>query len=540
MITELKEKIKGFPAQCGVYIMRDNDGRPLYVGKARSLRERIMQYLPPSSDNRYFIELLAKNVVDIEIIITSNEREALLLESELIKKIRPKYNVRLRDDKNYLSVRIEKDAEYPRIDLVRGQKRDGALYFGPYIKSFDLRRLVKLLRVKFRLRTCKDTEFRQRKRPCIQYQIKRCDAPCVDKSEELRIRYQQAIKRCIHIFKGQDREIILELNEEMHQLSEKMRYEEAAVVRDIINLLTELREGQNIVNINAPDMDIFGMKRGENHIALFLLKFREGRIISERSFLFEDVYQDDYELFEDILMKLYLHDDVPSEILLPEEFENISQLKEVFSSPGKDVLIRSAKSGFRANLLEIASKNARFRMQEYLSRNSVLYRLKNRFGLSNLPRKIECYDISHISGDYTVGAKVVAKNGELYKDEYRRYKIERKTEGDDYLSIYEVLTRRMAHIEEEYPDLILVDGGKGQLNTVKKAINDSNISKLPDILAIAKERGDNFNRIFKVGSKNYIKLDENTEEAKLLILLRDEAHRFANDYRERLYKKENL
>ncbi len=541
MILELKEKILSFPDECGVYIMKDKAGKPLYVGKAKSLKNRVMQYLPPSSDNRYFIQLLGRDVDDIEIIITTNEREALLLENELIKKIKPKYNVRLRDDKNYISVRIDRGNEYPRIEIVRSQKKDGAVYFGPFVRSLDIRELVKLLRITFRIRTCKETEFRQRKRPCIQYQIKRCDAPCVNKSEELRTRYRNAIERCIKILSGRDKEIIRELRQEMQRLSEELKYEEAAGIRDIINVVSSRSDVQNIVNVNAPDMDVFGLKRAGNHIALFLFKFRDGRIFSERSFLFEDVYQDDAEVFEDVLAKLYLHsEDIPQEILIPADFPGSGELGNILSTAGRKTNIRTAVSGFRANLLALAGKNAEFRMQDYLNRNSLVHRIKNRFGLSNLPLRIECYDISHIGGMYTVGSKVVAKNGELYKDEYRRYRIEGNTEGDDYLALYEVISRRMAHAEEEYPDLILIDGGRGQLNVVLKAISEFRPAKNIDILAIAKERVAGFNRIFRPGSKNYTKLDENTEEGRFLILLRDEAHRFANDYRKRLYKKENL
>ncbi|MCX7958358.1 MAG: excinuclease ABC subunit UvrC [Deltaproteobacteria bacterium] len=541
MITELKEKILLFPDSCGVYIMRDGSGKPLYVGKAKSLRNRVMQYLPPASDNRYFIELLGKNVSDIEVIITSSEREALLLENELIKKLKPKYNIRLRDDKNYVSVRIDKESDYPRIDIVRGQKKDGAVYFGPFVSSFNVRELVKLLRITFRIRICRDAEFRQRKRPCIQYQIKRCDAPCVNKSEELKIRYRDSIERCIRILSGRDKDIVRELTDEMNRFSEELKYEEAAGIRDIIKVISSRSDVQNIININAPDSDVFGLKRSDNYVALFLIKFRGGKVAFEQSFIFEDVYQDENELFEDILTKLYLNSaDIPDEILLPDEVDNKEELESILSESVKHVSVRTARGGFRRNLLELASRNAEFRVQEFLNRNSLLYRMKTRFGLRNLPVKIECYDISHLGGEYSVGAKVVAKNGKLLKDEYRRYRIKSNSQGDDYLALFEVIKRRMSHKEEDYPDLILVDGGRGQLSTVIKAISDSEPDKKIDVLAIAKKGEENSNRIYRPGSKNYIRLDENEEAGRLLILLRDEAHRFANDYRERLYRKENL
>ncbi|MCX7944059.1 MAG: excinuclease ABC subunit UvrC [Deltaproteobacteria bacterium] len=537
MITELKEKISSFPDVCGVYIMRDVWGKPLYIGKAKSLRSRIMQYLPPSSDNRYFIELLGKNVADIEIIVTNSEREAFLLENELIKKIKPKYNIRLRDDKNYVSVKIDRSNDYPRIDIVRSQKRDGAIYFGPFVRSSDVKELVKLLRITFKIRICKDREFKQRKRPCVQYQIQRCLAPCVNKSEELKIRYSQSIDRCIKILSGKDRDIVKELKDEMQKLSDEFRYEEAAGVRDIIKIISNRAETQNIINVNAPDMDVFGFKKEKNHISIFMFRFREGRIISERSFMLDDVYQDDSELFEDVLSKLYLNsDDLPQEVLLPVDINYMDELEKIFFELGKGVSIKTAKSGFKKNLIELASKNAEVRMQEFLRKNSLLYRIKTKFGLRNLPIRIECYDISHLGGGFTVGSRVVAKNGELFKDEYRRYRVEGKTDGDDYKALFEVISRRMNHYEEEYPDLILVDGGKGQLSAAVRAISLVESDKKIDVLAIAKRD----NRVFKVGSKNHIRLDEDSDENRLLILLRDEAHRFANDYREKLYKKENL
>ena len=540
MIEDLRERILNLPEQCGVYIMKDAQNKPIYVGKAVSLKNRVMQYLPPASDNRFFIEKLGREVEDIEVLITSNEREALLLENELIKKFKPKYNIRLKDDKNFVSIRIDKGSEFPKLEIVRRQKKDGALYFGPYIRSIDIRQLVKLLRITFKIRTCKDTEFRQRKRPCIQYQINRCLAPCVYKDEEIKRRYEDSIKRCIQIISGKDREILSELEEEMERLSSELRFEEAAQIRDILSIINRRAESQSVININAPDMDIIGLKRQENYISLFVLKFRDGRVQAEMSFVFEDLFQDENEVFEEVFPKLYLHsDDIPEEIVLPSGVKVSEDLRSIISSD-KKVEIREAKSGFKANLMGLAVKNAEYRLVDFLNKNSVLHRIKYKFSLTDVPHRIECYDISHISGSYTVGSKVVMVNGQLSKDDYRRYRIESTSGGDDYSAIYEVMSRRLSHTEEIYPDLILIDGGLGQLNAAAKAISEKGLLGKIELLAIAKERGDKYNRVYRMGSKSYIKLDETSEESKFLILMRDEAHRFANDYRERLYRKENI
>ncbi len=541
MIEKLKDKIEQFPQLPGIYIMRDGENRVLYIGKAKSLKDRISQYMPPTSDNRFFIKRLIENIEDIEIIITTNEKEAFLLENELIKKLKPLYNIRLKDDKNYVSVRIDTDHPFPKIEIVRRQKKDGALYFGPFLSSSEIRHLIKILRTIFKIRICKDIEFNQRKRPCIQYQIERCSAPCVFKDESLSNSYREAINRCIRILSGKDREIISELKDEMKRLSDEMRFEEAAQLRDIINIIDRRMQAQSIINIEAPNMDIFGIASDSNHISLFILKFRDGRIFQEQAFLFENMFFDISELLQNIIVKLYLHaDSLPSEIILPVDPGNITELQSLFSQNSQKIEINHIKSGFKHKLVELANQNASYRLHEFLQKKSILHRLRYKLNLKNIPEKIECYDISHISGEYTVGAKVVAKNGTIYKDEYRRYKIESDSAGDDYLAIYEVIKRRLSHTEEELPDLIMLDGGRGQISACQKAITEVKPKKEIEIIAIAKERGEKENRIFKAGSKNYIKLNDQSEESRLLILLRDEAHRFANDYRERLYKKENL
>ena len=287
-------------------------------------------------------------------------------------------------------------------------------------------------------------------------------------------------------------------------------------------------------------MDIIGLSRQENYISLFLLKFRDGRIQSERSFVFEDLFQNENEILDEIFPKLYYNaDDIPNEIILPSGIIISEDLRSLISSE-KKVEIKEAKSGFRADLMGLAVKNAEYRMADFLSKSSVLHRMKYKFYLKNVPYRIECYDISHISGSYTVASKVTMVNGQLSKDDYRRYKIESTSGGDDYSAIYEVISRRLLHTEEIYPDLILIDGGLGQLNAAARAISEKGLLGKIELLAIAKERGDKYNRIYRAGSKSYIKLEETSEESKLLILLRDEAHRFANDYRERLYRKENI
>lgn len=541
MIDKLREKIEKFPSQPGVYIMRDANKTAIYIGKAKMLRERILQYLPPTSDNRFFIQRLIEATEDIEIIITQTEKDAFLLENELIKKLKPRYNIRLKDDKNYISIRIDSGHPFPRIEIVRRQKKDGSIYFGPFLRSSEIKELVKLLRITFKIRDCKDTEFVQRKRPCVQYQIGRCMAPCVFKEEKTIALYKEGIERCIRILEGKDREIVSSLKEEMMRLSAGMQFEEAAQVRDIIRIMDRRLENQRIIRIDAPDMDIFGVASGNNHTSLFILKFRRGRVLDERSFIIENIFLDIRELMEDVIVRLYLHsEERPEEIILPVDIGEVSEIQKLISQNGKDIEIKSIKSGYKKRLLDMAYQNASYRLQEFLLSRSILNRIKYKFNLKRIPEKIECYDISHISGKYAVGAKVTAKDGLLLKDEYRRYRINSQSPGDDYAAIYEIISRRLSHTEDELPDLIMIDGGKGQLSACQRAIAEMMPRKEIEIIAIAKERGEKYNRIYKLGSKDYIKLDSTSEESRFLMLLRDEAHRFANDYRTILYKNENL
>lgn len=541
MISKLREKIEKFPSQPGVYIMRDVNRMAIYVGKAKMLKERILQYLPPTSDNRFFVQRLIEATEDIEVIITQTEKDAFLLENELIKKLKPRYNIRLKDDKNYISIRIDRRHPFPRLEIVRRQKRDGSIYFGPFLRSSEIKQLVKLLRITFKIRDCKDTEFVQRKRPCVQYQIGRCMAPCVFKDEKTVASYREGIERCIRILDGKEREIVSSLREEMMRLSACMQFEEAAQIRDIIRIMDRRLENQRIVKIDAPDMDIFGVASDKNHTSLFILKFRGGRVLEERSFIVENIFLDIRELLEDVIVRLYIHaEESPEEIILPVELGEVSEIQRLISQDGKDIEIKSIKSGYKKSLLDMAHQNALYRLEEFLLSKSILNRIKFKLNLKNIPEKIECYDISHISGKYTVGAKVTAKDGLLLKDEYRRYRINSQSRGDDYAAIYEIISRRLSHTEDELPDLIMIDGGKGQLSACQRAIAKMMPRKGIEVIAIAKERGDKYDRIYKLGSKDYIKLDSTSEESRFLMLLRDEAHRFANDYRTILYRNENL
>ncbi len=533
----------------GVYIMKDREAVIFYVGKAANLRARLRQYFGASSDRRFFVGLLDRLLDDVEVIVTSNEKEALILENELIKKHQPRFNVELKDDKNFLHLRIDDRVEWPRIDVVRRPKKDSAKYFGPYHSASKIRETLKVVERHFQLRNCDDLSFKNRVRPCLQYQIKRCPGPCVMPVD--RAEYQRGVQDVALFLQGKRSELVQQLQAKMLEAAEVLEFERAARYRDQMNAVSGSLEKQQIIQGNAVDQDVFGLYRQGSHVDIAALFVRQGRLQGSRSFSFADQEVPDTEVLGSFL-NLYYHagNDVPDELVLPLTLESADALAERLGDlRGRRVEVRAPSRGPGRRLVEMAEKNAeqaffQARRAEAMQ-NGALVKLKNRLRLANLPFRIECFDISIFQGAAAVASRVVFEGGVPKRADYRHYKI-RDVEGtDDFGMMREVLLRRLKRgLEAErgepdaLPDLLVVDGGKGQLGVATTVAADLGVEGM-DIVGLAKSRvldGErdaaggtvrSSERVFLPGRRDPIPLLSHTDELHLMTFLRDEAHRFA-------------
>ena len=551
------ERIAAAP---GVYLMKDRDGVIFYVGKAANLRARLRQYFGATSDRRFFVGLLDRLLADVEVILTSNEKEALILENELIKKHQPRFNVELKDDKNFLHLRIDDRAEWPRIDVVRRPRKDGAKYFGPYHSASKIRETLKLVERHFQLRNCDDLSFKNRVRPCLQYQIKRCPGPCVLPVN--RADYQQGVNDVALFLQGRRGELAEQLEAKMREAAEQLEFERAARYRDQMLAVSGSLEKQQIIQASALDQDVFGLYRQGSHVDVAALFVRRGRLEGSRSFSFTDQEVPDTEVLGSFL-NLYYHagNDVPDEVVLPLTLESADAFAERLTElRGRKTAVRAPSRGPGRRLVEMAEKNAeqaffQARRAEAMQ-NGALVKLKTRLHLANLPFRIECYDISIFQGAAAVASRVVFEGGVPKRADYRHYKI-REVEGtDDFAMMREVLLRRLRRgLEPEgndpLPDLLVVDGGKGQLGVAVAVATDLGVEGM-DIVGLAKARvlegqsdatGGTLRsseRVFLPGRRDPIPLLSHTDELHLMTFLRDEAHRFAITFHRKVRQKSTL
>jgi excinuclease ABC subunit C len=535
-IAEILDRL---PAAPGVYIMKDRRGKAVYIGKAGVLRNRVRQYFQASSgDNRDFVPLLDGIVTDIETVITSNEKEALLLENTLIKKHQPRFNVNLRDDKNYLVLRLDPEGEWPRLEVVRKIAGDGAFYFGPYHSATACREALRIVNRHFQLRTCTDHVLHNRRRPCLQYQIKRCPAPCV--LPVSRDEYGDQVRDVRLFLEGKSDELLLRLGTRMKEAAARTDFERAAEVRDQLRALETTLEEQRVVSTDFVDQDVFGFFRQGIALEIVVLSIRQGKMMGSRGFSFTGQEFPDAELLSSFVGLYYdLNVATPDEVLLPFAIEDAELkaewLAEKRTGRRRKVEICVPQRGDRRKLVELAQKNA---AASFASRRNAredtevaLGKLQRRLKLPRLPRVIECYDISHIQGFATVASMVVFVDGRPEKSRYRTYKVRSGDRPDDFASMYEVLSRRFRRARElqvgkggeaaegataregadvaetveetveqhegdkstwALPDLIVIDGGKGQLGMALAAARDVGIDVRPGvglpIVGLAKER----------------------------------------------------
>lgn len=522
-----------YPEKCGVYLMKNSQGHILYVGKAKSLRARLRQYFVLGQDSRPMVPYLTSQIYTIETIVTFTEKEALLLENTLIKQHKPKYNILLKDDKTHLSLVINNDHPWPRIQLVRtkGPLQTKGEVFGPYTSALAARKTFDIIAKVFPLRQCSDHELSSRKRPCILHSIGRCIAPCVGKCTKKE--YDETVQMAIDFLKGKSKELLIKLQQERDAASELLDFERAHTLHQTICQIEEtLASSSNVVQFRAKDCDAFSYIKKETFILVVKLSFRKGRLIGSEHFDFTLHLANEEETLTTFLLQHYQKAEKPKEVLLPSPLADASILEELLQ-----LKLHAPRRGEKKALVDLAFENAKtlFEQEQATVDTSaeILLKLQEKLQLTRFPARIECFDTSCSSGKEFVASLVVFLNGKKSPKHYRLYKIRRPDVRDDTAAMHEVLYRRLerGRKEEDLPDLIIVDGGKGQLTQLKSVIKELNIATI-DLAALAKEqarhdRGLSKERIFRPHLKEPIEFSRHSSLLFFLQKIRDEAHRRA-------------
>jgi len=548
----LKDKLENLPAKPGIYQFKDKNGKVIYVGKSKNLRNRVRSYFQIGKPQDAKTNAMIRHINDLEIIIVDSEIEAFLLEDNLIKSLRPKYNIMLRDDKSYPYVRVTNE-EYPRIYATRKIVRDGSKYFGPYTDVRSIKQIIRSIRTIFQLRSCNlklNNEAIQKGKfkVCLDYHIKKCQGPCegLITLEE----YNQNVKSAIQILTGKTRELEKLLEEEMFRYSENLEFEKAANVRNKLQALQEFTSKQKVIFTDFADRDIFGVAKAGNIACSIVLKVREGKMLGKRHFIIKNSELDtENEIIAKTIEKWYLETDfIPAEILVPCEFDQLEYISDWLGRRrGKMLSIQIPKIGDKRKIIEMAKSNAKFFLNEYqlalakreqnVSR-SVLS-LQRDLRLAKQPIRMECFDNSHLQGTNLVASMVVFENGKPKKSEYRKFKIKTVDGNDDFASMREVVFRRYRRLLDEnqkLPDLIIIDGGKGQISAAIEALEKLGLQDKVQIISLAKR----LEEIFLPDEREPILLPKTSSSLKLLQQIRDEAHRFAITFHRTLRSKETL
>jgi excinuclease ABC subunit C len=535
----LGDKVAAFPHLPGIYIFKDLEGRVLYVGKARDIRKRVSSYFRSSPAVK--TRVLLEKASDLEYMVTASEKEALLLEASLIKKYRPRYNVILRDDKNYPALRIDPRDPFPRIEVVRRLEKDGALYFGPYPSAYSMREILKLLNRLFPLRQCGNKRLPQREQPCLNYAMGRCLGPCAEKisAEE----YRKIVEEVVLFLQGKTDFLQRQLQQRMEEASEALEFERAAFYRDRLRGIASMLEKQHIVSDRFMDQDVFGLYGEGGGTEVVVIFIRQGTIVGQKYYNLKDAQGEEEEILAELIHRYYAKGNhIPEEILTPFALEAEAPLSEWLSElKGKKVHIRAVKRGDRRRLVDMAMNNAR---ERHLSREKLesrdlglLQTLQRLLRLPRLPERMACMDISNIQGRHAVGAIVVFENGQPDKSSYRIHRILSKTEPDDPAMMEETLETVFTE-EPDFAaglDLLMLDGGKGQLNRIYHwMLKNGMVDQLP-LISIAKERerdrGEEgrglYEKFYIPGRKNPVFFTRHPDILHLLQRLRDETHRFA-------------
>ena len=577
----IAEKLATLPDAPGVYLMKSANGEVFYIGKAKSLRNRVRGYFS-GSDTRAFVLLLDHLLADLEVVLTHSDKEAFLLENELIKAHHPRFNVKLTDDKRFLCLKLDVRQTYPRLQVVRRFAQDGARYFGPYHSASSIRETLRLVNRHFQLRTCSDQVLANRTRPCLQHQIKRCPAPCVfDLSDGA---YAQNVRHVEAFLEGRKSELVAELTQRMRERAAALEFESAASLRDQIQAVERSLERQRLITPDLVNRDVVGIYREGPAIELHVMRTRQGRLIDARRFSFAETEVPTGDVLSDFAGRYYTSGaEIPDEILFPEGMDWDDPLASVLSEQsGRTVRVFIPKRGDKHHLVMLAGRNAHQafidKQREAGAARSAIERLQRVLHLRTPPLRLECFDISHLQGEQIVASMVCFQDGVPRKDAYRHFRMRSTTTQDDFKSMYEVVSRRARRGLEDgdLPNLIVIDGGKGQLAAARAALDDHGIDSV-DLIGLAKSRLKNekgekdeedeedaatqpppitdlvdappaaanvptevhasAERVFVFGQKNPIVLRQNSAELFLLTRARDEAHRFAITFHRKLRGK---
>jgi excinuclease ABC subunit C len=546
------DSVADFPEKPGVYIMKDKRNRIIYVGKAVSLKNRVRSYFQSSKNLPLKVVSMVSKVEDVEYIVTDSEVEALILECNLIKFNRPKYNILLRDDKQYPYIRITLNQPFPRIEVVRKVKKDGAKYFGPYADAGAMREAIDVINKVFPIRSCKKdlSQIPLKERPCLNYHIERCLAPCQGFIEEEE--YNEIIKNIIMFLEGKQETLIKELKTKMQKAADNLNFERAAVLRNQIGALEKVLEKQKIVYTDMIDQDIIAMARSFDTVCIQVFFIREGKLLAREPFILQNTDDEERREILTAFVKQFYNNAhfIPKQIIIDEEIDDKETIEEWLSrKKGSRVYVIIPKRGEKRKLAEMVAENAQIYLdqiesmeeRERLKNLQALEELKQHLNLENVPNRIEAFDISNIQGAESVASMVVFEGAQPKKEDYRKFKIKTVDGPNDFESMKEVVYRRFKRALlgdgkfNELPDLLLIDGGKGQLKYAREALNELGLSRIPTI-ALAEE----FEHIFVEGKDDPIILPENSEALYLVQRVRDEAHRFALSFHRTLRSKKNL
>ncbi len=536
---KLKEKVRQLPDEPGVYLMKNGRGRIVYVGKAKRLSGRVRSYFRKGEALDVKTQKLVSSIRDVDYIVTRNELEALVLECNLIKEYRPKYNIQLKDDKRYPYIKLTNE-RFPRLLLVRSVQKDGAEYFGPYTDVKAVRRILRLMKTVFTLRDCAGGRFVERERECLNFQIDRCPGPCTGRVDEEA--YGEIVNGARLYLRGRSEELRRLLEARMARLAETRCYEEAARIRDQLGNLERMTQRQLAVSEGTGDRDMVALAR-ENEMACgVVMKIREGKLLGTESFLVPVSQADTESVIYDNFFKMYYHSatDVPERILTQEKLEERALIEEWLSGKrGGRVRLGCPVRGEQRRLVELARKNASHKIiadaRPDKRSKEILAELKDAVGLIATPFRIEVFDISNIQGAEAVGSMVTFKDADPLKSGYRHFKIREVTGVDDFAMLSEVIRRRARHIGEgrdRAPDLIMVDGGRGQVSAARKALHETELPSIP-VIGLAKREEE----IYVEGASLPIRLPRSSKALKFLQRMRDEAHRFAIEYHRKLRSK---
>ncbi|MDQ2856817.1 MAG: excinuclease ABC subunit UvrC [Acidobacteriota bacterium] len=543
----LEQKLKEIPAAPGVYLHKDAAGKILYIGKAKSLRSRVRQYFQAGGPVRFGYDIktveLVRQIADVEFIVTDNEVEALILEATLVKQHQPRFNYKLKDDKSYPHLKLTVNEPFPKVVITRRIQRDGALYFGPFLPASLARKTIDLINRTFQLRTCDIEIDGKAPRPCLEYHIKRCLGPCV-KGLCTPEQYQEAVRDVRWLLEGRNTELADTLAGRMAQASEETQYELAAKYRDLRKTVVKLSEQQKMASSPERDVDIFGYYREGPRLALQLFTLREGNVVGRREFFWEDLPADDFNpapFLSEVLAQYYSSDYVPKEVYVPVDFDDRDLLEKALRArKGRRVRIIDPQRGEKRDMIDLVEKNAKLAFEQRFrvlkpDMKLVLEEMQETLELPHFPARIESFDVSNIQGAENVAGMVVCENGKMNRQQYRKFRIRTVEGANDVASMREAVFRRYRRVLDEgkpLPDLIMIDGGKGQLGAAGSAMRELDLEAIPMVGVVKPpHRHNEVSHLLVKGREDEpVYLDSHSLILRLLQMIRDETHRYAVTY----------